>query len=159
MTLCSNQYELAIGVNDIDAHFCVCSSLVLSPGLFVPWSLEGFKHRPGSRLRALGFEVPGSRGGGKKLKPAAPYFFFLFFVFCPPPPPPPPRPPRPGSFGFGTCAFSFSLYMHCARVIFPAEAFSSVCILCIIGSIPYTAWIFVGLTKISFIYIRYIRFL
>ena len=38
MTLCSNQYALAIGVNDIDsidAHFRVCSSLVLSPGLFV----------------------------------------------------------------------------------------------------------------------------
>ena len=165
MTLCSNQYALAIGVNDIDAHFCVCSSLVLSPGLFVilflgrskassKWTFPRLKdliHRPGSRLRGLGFEVPGSRGGGggkKKLKPVAPYFFF--FCCCPPPP----RDPRPGSFGFGTWAFSFSLYMHCARLIFPAEAFSSVCILCIIGSILYTAWIFVGLTKISFICIR-----
>ena len=35
MTLCSNQYALAIGVNDIDAHFCVCSPLVWSPGLYV----------------------------------------------------------------------------------------------------------------------------
>ena len=35
MILCSNQYALAIGVSELDAHFCVCSSLVLSPGLFV----------------------------------------------------------------------------------------------------------------------------
>ena len=74
MTLCSNQYALAIGVNDIDAQFCVCSSLVLSPGGFVILFLEAGRHfrdskdpihRPGSRLRGLGFEVPGSGGGQK----------------------------------------------------------------------------------------------
>ena len=116
----------------------------------VPWSLEGFKQvdisetqrpNPQAWLQAqrAGLWSPGGWGKKKNWNRSPS--------------------PRPGSFGFGTWAFSFSLYMHCARVIFPAEAFSSVCILCIIGSILYTAWIFVGLTKISFIYIRYIRFL
>ena len=111
--------------------------------------LQAGRHFQDSKTQSTGL-APGSErwalkcldlgGGGqtkkekkKKLKPVA-----LFFS---------PPPPRPGSFGFGTWAFSFSLYKHCARVIFPAEAFSSVCILCIIGSILYTAWIFVGLTK------------
>ena len=52
MTLCSNQYALAIGVNDIDAHFCVCSSLVLSPGLFVILFLKSQRPNPQAWLQA-----------------------------------------------------------------------------------------------------------
>ena len=84
---------------------------------------------PGSEGWALKSLAPGAGGGGqkkerkqKKTETGRPLIFFF-------------APPRPGSFGFGTWAVSFSLYMHCARAIFPAEAFSSVCILCII--VPY----------------------
>ena len=86
MTLCSNQYALAIGVNDIDAQFCVCSSLVLSPGGFVILFLEAGRHFRDSKTQSTGL-APGSEGwalkslarGGakikklkKKLKPVAP---------------------------------------------------------------------------------------
>ena len=94
----------------------------------VPWSLEGFKQvdisktqrpNPQARLRALGFEVPGSRGGGGATgRP-------LIFFFCPPPPlRPPDQDPLVSGLGLSlfrsicTARASYSRQKHSAPFAF-----------------------------------------
>ena len=120
----------------------------------VPGSLEGFKQldisetqRPNPQAwlqaqRAGLWSLWGGGGGGKKKKKEkrnlrSVCVFSFLILFSPPDQDPLASGPR----------LSLSLYVHCVCVPFPAGAFSSACILCITGSILYTAWICEGLTK------------